>query len=149
MTPTFLDSIIEYDRFDYRILPDMNNTIFQIRYSNNSHKGIRGMLATCVPACQRKEARMQSVSTLVALQEMWSKRSSEPQNEAGALVASVGCGLSVEPCSYHIQPFDSIAQADPKRNGWERLTCRKCGRFLGYRPVDYSFDTLTEQRGKS
>jgi hypothetical protein len=86
---------------------------------------------------------MQSVSTptstLAALQEMWSRRSSEPQNEAGVLIASVGCGLSVEACSHHIQPFDAIAQTDPKRKGWERLTCRKCGRFLGYRPVDYSF----------
>lgn len=37
-------------------------------------------------------------------------------------------------CGAHLVPFDAIESADPSRGGWVRLTCRRCGRFLGYSP---------------
>jgi hypothetical protein len=41
------------------------------------------------------------------------------------VVVVIGCGS-------HLPPFDGIEMPDPRRAGWVRVTCRKCGRFLGY-----------------
>jgi hypothetical protein len=38
----------------------------------------------------------------------------------------------VSGCGSHLPPFDGIEMPDPRRAGWVRVTCRKCGRFLGY-----------------
>jgi len=45
-------------------------------------------------------------------------------------------------CPAHLQPFDAVATPAPRRAGWVRLTCRRCGRFLGYSPTDEQ-STLT------
>ena len=37
-------------------------------------------------------------------------------------------------CLSHIPPFDAVESPDPSRHGWIRSDCRKCGKFLGYRP---------------
>ena len=39
-------------------------------------------------------------------------------------------------CLSHQQPFDAVETADPRRVGWIRFTCRRCGGFLGYSPAD-------------
>jgi len=57
-------------------------------------------------------------------------------------ISTAGCGVSIEACSHHIPPFDAIVTRDPKRNAWDRLACRLCGRFIGYRPVEHSFETI-------
>jgi hypothetical protein len=42
--------------------------------------------------------------------------------------------LTVMPswCRLHLPPFDGIETPDPRRGGWVRMTCRHCGKFLGY-----------------
>jgi hypothetical protein len=37
-------------------------------------------------------------------------------------------------CRLHLPPFDGIETPDPRRGGWVRMTCRQCGKFLGYAP---------------
>jgi hypothetical protein len=37
-------------------------------------------------------------------------------------------------CGAHLLPFDAIETTDPSRGGWVRMTCRWCGRFIGYSP---------------
>lgn len=41
-------------------------------------------------------------------------------------------------CGAHLLPFDAIETTDPSRGGWVRMTCRRCGRFLGYSPREAS-----------
>ena len=47
--------------------------------------------------------------------------------------ATIG-GLSIAACVNHLQPFDAIEREEPTRPGFIRSDCRRCGRFLGYRP---------------
>lgn len=49
-------------------------------------------------------------------------------------VAVVGCGI-------HSPPFDAVEEPEPRRPDWIRSTCRLCGRFLGYRPMQNSVQT--------
>jgi hypothetical protein len=37
-------------------------------------------------------------------------------------------------CRLHLPPFDGIETPDLRRGGWVRMTCRQCGKFLGYAP---------------
>jgi hypothetical protein len=53
------------------------------------------------------------------------------------LLAMLRRPINPEPvrrCSSHLMPFDAIEGPDPSRSGWVRLTCRRCGCFLGYGP---------------
>ncbi len=52
------------------------------------------------------------------------------------------CGLAVTPCKYHIPPFDEVESIDQTRRSWICLRCRRCGRFLGYRPQSESVQLL-------
>jgi hypothetical protein len=45
-------------------------------------------------------------------------------------------GLAFERCRCHVPPFDAVETTDPKRKGWLRTSCRRCGQFLGYRPAE-------------
>jgi hypothetical protein len=56
------------------------------------------------------------------LQAVWGR-----QAIVEARPAVLGCGL-------HLPPFDGIETPDPRRGGWVRMTCRQCGKFLGYAP---------------
>lgn len=93
---------------------------------------------------------MQAVSTvpnvLQSLQTAWGRPPDTPvsceTNTVVLVVSAAGCGVSIEACSHHIPPFDAILTRDPKRNAWDRLVCRLCGRLIGYRPVEHSFETI-------
>lgn len=41
---------------------------------------------------------------------------------------STGCGV-------HLPPFDAVEWTNNRRPGWVRVTCRRCGRFLGNHPA--------------
>jgi hypothetical protein len=47
--------------------------------------------------------------------------------------AAIG-GLAIAACVNHLQPFDAIEREEHTRPGFIRSDCRRCGRFLGYRP---------------
>ena len=50
-------------------------------------------------------------------------------------MASLGVGVSIASCRSHLLPFDSVEILDANRPGMIRSSCRRCGRFLGFRPV--------------
>lgn len=37
-------------------------------------------------------------------------------------------------CGVHLPPFDAVEWTNNRRPGWVRVTCRRCGRFLGNHP---------------
>lgn len=37
-------------------------------------------------------------------------------------------------CNPHNDATKYRTEPDPKRKGWERVTCSECGEFVGYRP---------------
>lgn len=57
-------------------------------------------------------------------------------------------GVATERCESHLPPFDAVETNDSKRRGWMRSTCRKCGRFLGYRPANGQ-DTLSFAKARN
>ena len=83
---------------------------------------------------------------LATLQAAWGKPpTSKGFQEPSPVVifaSAAGCGVAIAACTVHIPPFDTIAMQDPMRSDWERLTCRLCGRFIGYRPIELGFATL-------
>ena len=85
-------------------------------------------------------------SLLATLQAAWGSppgaKGFQQPSPVVSFVSAAGCGVAIAACKHHIPPFDAIAMRDPKRNHWERLTCRLCGRFLGYRPVELGFETI-------
>ncbi|MFN7878070.1 MAG: hypothetical protein ACK5PB_22315 [Pirellula sp.] len=68
--------------------------------------------------------------------------------QAGRVVGAIGDldavrfgGVAVVVCGIHSPPFDVVEEPEPRRPDWIRSTCRLCGRFLGYRPMQNSVQT--------
>lgn len=71
-------------------------------------------------------------ATMADLQAAWGSSPSQSVVVAKSIdLERVGVSTSV--CRSHLLPFDAVEQRDPKRPGYTRSTCRRCGRFLGYR----------------
>ena len=51
-------------------------------------------------------------------------------------------------CSTHLPPFDTNDTADPRRPGWVRSECRKCGAFHGYRETARDSTPDLSRKGK-
>ncbi len=96
---------------------------------------------TCRPAvdvCLKTERQVSmdtSPAILAMLQSAWSAPTVSDSKHSHGIDFEV-LGVAIERCKSHLPPFDAIESADAFRPGWLRSTCRRCGKFLGYRPAN-------------
>ena len=81
---------------------------------------------------------MTTPETLAELQSAWGSPIVDVQSGSATTTRRRLQWLRSAECNQHLPPFDAVEEPDPKRFGFIRSNCRRCGRFIGYRQAEQS-----------